>query len=200
MKPKPSAQKSPGERVVQDIRRTTIAFFLSRLLPTDLQLRQFPGTSIFAAWERARPVSTFVGSFQRGGFYFLHSMSTHNPALLKADGRLERLRGPLAYHVGGDGKLVPETPYLRARLKDQMKFADRELGRVVAGLRSSGLWNETTFVVVADHGSCWTRPCNRAFPELTTLVEPSLLRVPLIVHSPSVRPAIDARPVSLEDL
>lgn len=179
---------------------TAMRFFASRLIPADVQMRLLPSTSIFAAWESARPASQFATRFEDGTLYFLHSMATHNPALIEADGTLNPLRGRLPYDLDKRGRLIPRSGLISQRLVAQMRYADRELGKIVGELKANGLWERTTFVVLADHGSCWTATCNRAYPDLTTKVEPSLLSVPLFIRSPGISARIDDRPVSLIDL
>jgi arylsulfatase A-like enzyme len=78
----------------------------------------------------------------------------------------------------------------RSRYEAIVRYTDREIGRLVAGLKQAGLWEKTLFVVTADHGEEFLDHGHRFHG--TSLYE-EVVHVPLLVRVPGVRPrAIDA--------
>jgi arylsulfatase A-like enzyme len=77
---------------------------------------------------------------------------------------------------------APEVERLRAIYDSAISYQDQQLGRVVAQLQDWGIWDQTLFVVTADHGEEMfeDRRCGHGGS-----LRDSLIRVPLIVHDPS---------------
>jgi len=74
--------------------------------------------------------------------------------------------------------------HLKALYEGQVRFADRELGRLFAGLRDHGRWDRSVVIATADHGE-------ELFDHghvIHHLLEPALeelLRIPLLLRLPS---------------
>lgn len=89
--------------------------------------------------------------------------------------------------LGARGGLKPHSPearYIRGTYLGEVAFADRQVGRLVAGLKRAGLWERCTFVVAADHGEeMWE---HAGFEHGHTLYG-ELVRIPLLIHAPGVR-------------
>ncbi|MGB0119406.1 MAG: sulfatase-like hydrolase/transferase [Solirubrobacterales bacterium] len=77
-------------------------------------------------------------------------------------------------------------PYLTDRARQahllETGFADHLLGRVIARLKQDRRWNESMFVVVADHGGAMTVDRNRREAEPDTIGE--IATVPLFIKAP----------------
>lgn len=78
-----------------------------------------------------------------------------------------------------------------------IRFVDREIGRLVDSLRESGMWEDCALVVSADHGE--------EFGEHGGLfhhnkLHRELLQVPLLLRGPGLEPRRVAAPVSTVDL
>ncbi len=88
---------------------------------------------------------------------------------------------------------------LKNRLGDyaaEVAFADAQLGRLLAGLRARGRFDDAAIVVAADHGESLTEH-QQMISHQFDLYEP-VLRVPLLVRPPGGRaewPAVVDRPV-----
>lgn len=105
---------------------------------------------------------------------------------------------PHAPYVGHE----PETATAsdRARYASELRLVDRELGRLIDGLRAEGIWDDAIVVLHADHGEEFREHGGQY--HATTLYEEQV-RVPLIVRlPPRAGAAAGARhtPVSLLDL
>lgn len=79
----------------------------------------------------------------------------------------------------------------------QVTHADERIGDLIAELKARGRWDRTLFVVVADHGE---ELGEHGGLEHGHTVYDELLRVPLMIAGPGVRPGRIEAPVSLLDL
>src|SRR5258706_800185 len=77
---------------------------------------------------------------------------------------------------------APEIDRLRAIYDSAISYQDQLVGQVVARLKAWGVWDQTLFVVTADHGDEFfeDRRCGHGGS-----LRDSLVRVPLLVHDPS---------------
>ncbi len=141
----------------------------------------------------------------RPGFYFLHTYQVHAPYLPPEDDleRLcaahggsvlpERLRRifalPLEQRLPkGHGMLLADAQdlsetdveCLRALYRETVEVADRELGRILDGLRERGRLERTLVVVTSDHGEEFGE--HGGFQHESVFEE--ILHVPLIVRFP----------------
>jgi arylsulfatase A-like enzyme len=109
-------------------------------------------------------------------------------------GPFRTLTGPQIQKLIAD-KWMPEVEgrdYLRGEYDAEILFMDREVGRLVDGLRALGLYDRTMLVIVADHGEeFWD---HGGFEHGHTMYE-ELIRVALIVKLPArYEPARSAVP------
>ena len=72
-----------------------------------------------------------------------------------------------------------------SRYEGQLGYVDHYLGRIFAGLKEMGLWEQTLVVIFADHG---TEIWEHAFIEKKCNLYNEILHVPLIMHLPGVIP------------
>jgi len=82
----------------------------------------------------------------------------------------------------------------------EIAFADQQLGRFIAHLRAHGLWDESTFVLLADHGEEFLD--HGGWLHERDLYE-ELVHVPLLVKPPAsseIAPTRISTPVSLIDV
>ena len=87
-----------------------------------------------------------------------------------------------------------DIAYMRGLYQGEVAFVDRAVGRLVDGLEELGLWDRTSFVLLADHGEeFWD---HGGFEHGHTLYD-ELIRVPLLLRLPPARRlgglAIDAQ-------
>ena len=82
----------------------------------------------------------------------------------------------------------------------QMEIADRAIGRFLAKLKDSGLYEDSLIVLISDHGEMNGR---RALVDKGVFLHPDVLRVPMVIKaprkSPPAKPVVDS-PVSLLDI
>jgi arylsulfatase len=97
----------------------------------------------------------------RDYFLYLHVMDTHFPHFFESDARA--FFGPEAYTGGAFSPegltLDPNRPataedrkYLNALYDGGLRYADREVGRLIAALKKWGTLDQTLIVVTSDHG------------------------------------------------
>jgi arylsulfatase A-like enzyme len=90
----------------------------------------------------------------------------------------------------GDRPTQGSLDYIRGVYLGEVGFVDQQIGRLVAGLRESGLWDDTLLVITSDHGEeFWD---HGGFEHGHTLYD-ELIRIPLVVKLPASLPP--ARPV-----
>ncbi len=114
---------------------------------------------------------------------FLHVLLPHGPWLHFPNGRGSAVRAATA--PGRDGELwwderLAEQAWQRHLL--QLGYTDLELGRLIAKLEKTGLWNDALVVVTADHGISFRAGDKRRAPTETNLAE--LGFIPLFVKLP----------------
>ncbi|WP_247729038.1 sulfatase [Halovivax limisalsi] len=104
-------------------------------------------------------------------FMYVHLMDPHLPFYVPADHRTDAVRPPgcddyaderryLASLMDdlwairtGDRRLSPdEVTYLRTRYADEVRYADRAVGRLLDSLNERGLSDRTVVVLTGDHG------------------------------------------------
>jgi arylsulfatase len=128
---------------------------------------------------------------------YLHVMDSHFPHLFEEDARAffgrDRYEGD-AFAPSGQPKdpnreLGPaDRAYLDALYDGGLRYADRQIGRLVRALEKRGRLDETLIVVTSDHGEfLLDRPGH--FGHGAPWYEPAA-RIPLIVHYPQkIKPA-----------
>jgi hypothetical protein len=102
------------------------------------------------------------------------------------------------YVLSADGQVVPTENYgfwqfanaagTLERYRQQLQYVDRQFGAFRDGLKASGTWDTSVVVVTSDHGTCWTATCMGRLN--VTEVEPSLVRIPMMIRAPSLSPRI----------
>jgi len=114
---------------------------------------------------------------------FLHVLLPHGPWLHFPNGRGSAVKSAPA--PGRDGELwwdesLAEQAWQRHLL--QLGYTDLELGRFIAKLEKTGLWDKALVVVTADHGISFREGDRRRMPTETNLAE--LAFTPLFVKLP----------------
>jgi len=88
----------------------------------------------------------------------------------------------------GCAKIPPpaDVERLRAIYDSAISYHDQQLGRLIAQLKSWGIWDDTLLIVTADHGEEMFEDgrCGHG-----ASLRDSLLRVPLLIHDPTRFPA-----------
>ncbi len=137
---------------------------------------------------RVRDFNRFVASFRKPGggpptLYFIHVLLPHTPWLYLPDGRARAVTTPNAPGRNGElwlnGQLAVQA-WQRHLL--QAGFTDRLLGKFLARLHRTGLWDKALVVVTADHGVSFRGGDLRRHPTRTNLAE--LAFTPLFVRLP----------------
>jgi Sulfatase len=142
---------------------------------------------------RAERFERFISSItasRRPTLWMKHALLPHGPWVYLPSGERSRPEGP---ELLPGMQTIPGfyDDYLRHHNEQrqllQLGFVDRMLGRVVARLKSQGMYDDTLIVVTADHGFAWKVGVQtRRSVDLSNVDE--LGPVPLIVKPPG-RPA-----------
>jgi len=110
---------------------------------------------------RAERFGRFISSIRassRPTFWMKHALLPHGPWVYMPSGHRSRPEGP-EFLPGM--QTIPGfyddylTRHNEQRYLLQLGFVDRLLGRLVARLKSEGMYDETAIVVTADHGFAW---------------------------------------------
>ena len=119
----------------------------------------------------------------------IHVVLPHGPWRYLPSGQKykggDSLAGAVAGKWGGSERLV-DRAYGRHLL--QVGFVDRLLGKIVARLRATGLWNRSLFIVTADHGVSFRPGAEERKVETRNLAD--IAFVPLFVKKPFQRGSV----------
>jgi hypothetical protein len=107
-------------------------------------------------------------------FLYMHWLDAHDP-----------------YDAAGTEGSTFER-YLR-----EVELADRSLGKLIEGLRASRLWDRAVVIISADHGEALG---DHGIPHHGGSIYESLVRVPLLIRVPGVRPRRVDAPVTTLDI
>jgi arylsulfatase A-like enzyme len=145
-------------------------------------------------------------------FLFLNMMDAHTPMVAPPAYRHAfGVRDDGFYWVRGYPDLVKEINSGARPITDQehanlvasydaaIAYLDAELGRLLTGLETQGLLDDSIIVITSDHGELFGR--SGAVGHDGVGIVPGLFHVPLLIHFPGRREAHDdPRPVSGIDL
>ncbi len=174
-----------GYRIVTSEEATAIC--PRRYCPTERKRR--PAIIPNLKGGRAERFGRFIRSIRassRPTFWMKHALLPHGPWVYMPSGHRSRPEGP---ELLPGMQTIPGfyddylTRHNEQRYLLQLGFVDRLLGRLVARLKSQGMYDDTAIVVTADHGFAWQVgvPTRRS-------VNPSNVEelgpVPLFVKSP----------------
>ncbi|HEX6584210.1 MAG TPA: sulfatase-like hydrolase/transferase [Thermoleophilaceae bacterium] len=146
-----------GYRIVTSEEATAIC--PRRYCPTELQRR--PAIIPNLKGGRAERFGRFIRSIRATGrptFWMKHALLPHGPWVYMPSGHRSRPEGP-EFLPGM--QTIPGfyddylTRHNEQRYLLQLGFVDRLLGRLVARLKSQGMYDDTAIVVTADHGFAW---------------------------------------------
>jgi hypothetical protein len=139
---------------------------------------------------RAKRFEDFIRTIKAGGrptLWMKHALLPHGPWVYLPSGR--RTPRPRGRELLPGMQTIPGfyDNYLRHHNEQrqvlQLGFADRLLGRLVARLKSQGMYDDTLIVVTADHGYAWKVGVEtRRSVDISNVDE--LGPVPLIVKRP----------------
>ncbi|MDQ3812521.1 MAG: sulfatase-like hydrolase/transferase, partial [Armatimonadota bacterium] len=93
---------------------------------------------------------------------------------------------------------VPDDyAYVVAQYDGEISYVDAQIGRIVAYLKSCGLWDNTILILMSDHGECFGE--GDVYFDHHGLYD-AVLRVALICRTPGIAPARYAAMISTEDI
>ena len=161
-------------------------------LGASLARKLFPRT--FAMWPTSADLTHLALEWARAHqhepfFLWLHYLDPHLPYEPPADlvDRLPRGRLGPGFDAIEDiriGRLVPtreEKAWIAALYAGEVRLVDREIGRLIEGLSTMGVYDQALVVLTSDHGEeLWE---HRGFEHGHSLHR-EVLDVPLLVHLP----------------
>jgi arylsulfatase A-like enzyme len=133
----------------------------------------------------------------RSSFYFIHLFDAHldyNPPEEYATRHVGTRRNPplpvdqqdvLDMGTGADGYGPPsleDRQYLRGLYDAEIDFMDDQIGRFIEALKSLGLYDDTTIVIVSDHGEEFWE--HGGFQHGHSLYD-ELVHIPLVIKLPA---------------
>ncbi len=114
--------------------------------------------------------------------WYWHCTFPHPPFAHAADGTLDARPG------WGFPRGREDHPEIWEKYQAQMMLADRLLGRVIARLKTEGLYDRSILVVTSDHGiRTWGSREPEGYPRMLSNLTP---RVPLLIRAPSIVPKV----------
>ncbi len=146
---------------------------------------------------QAERVDDFVEAIEVGenSALLLHVMLPHVPWVYLPDGRIMNGNSATAELLGEENDVKGQLQ----RMMLQAEFLDSQIGRVIRTMKQAGIWEQSLFIAVADHGATMQAglPRRQATPENVGWVLP----VPLFIKYPGQpRGKTAKRPVSSSNL
>lgn len=147
-----------------------------------------------------------AGASGQQAFVFVHLMDPHLPFYVPEEARTEDIRPPRCesweeevawmselmddiWAIRNGQRMLdePELAYLQARYRDELRLADRAVGRMLAGLEELGLAEDTLVALTADHGEhLGERVKGRTMLDHQASLRLPVLHVPLVLRHPGV--------------
>ncbi|MBI2704158.1 MAG: sulfatase-like hydrolase/transferase [Actinobacteria bacterium] len=149
--------------------------------------------------------AAFVNSLRLGGdatLHFAHFLLPHLPWELTPNGRVCGDGRP-QFPIGADqwtGQWTSSygASSARARHLQQLQYTDAQLGKMIAELKATGLWDRAAIVIAGDHGVSFRQGQLRAFTEENWQ---DLLYVPVFMRGPGLTPGtVDDRNATSMDI
>ena len=138
--------------------------------------------------HRDQPTFLFLGTVDTHGPWIARKpwIDIYSPGPYNGPFKLYGTAKELGFRPGRMGcSIIPPKPdieRLRAIYDSAVSYHDQQLGRLVAQLKSWGIWDQTMLIVTADHGE-------ELFEDTRCghggSLRDTLLRVPLLVHDPA---------------
>ncbi|HEV8409440.1 MAG TPA: sulfatase-like hydrolase/transferase, partial [Gemmatimonadaceae bacterium] len=130
-------------------------------------------------------------------FAYINLQSSHNPYLLARPFAPRFGTGHVSFPVLFDVYPADSAGAVRDLYDNSLAYADVQLGRLFDALKQNGRWNSTIVVVLGDHGEAFYE---HGFGAHASELFSEVTHVPLIVHVPARRAAIDSLPASSIDV
>lgn len=131
----------------------------------------------------AKFISTLPATGQSFDFVHVekpHYPWTHYPSGLKYSDGTEDFRNFITETDWLGDRYVTDRAHQAHLL--EVGFTDNLLGRIINAIKKRGRWDDTLFVVTADHGAAWTKDSNRREVEEKTMGQIGM--VPLFIKAP----------------
>jgi arylsulfatase A-like enzyme len=131
-----------------------------------------------------RFIDGISGADRQPTLYLLHSLVTHVPHLMLPSGQTSSTRSHIptpAPSVGLDDEWAIAQQHQRHLL--QVEFVDTLVGRLVARLKSEGLYDRALVILTADHGVAYAPA--EPMRSITDANAAEVMRIPLLVKFPS---------------
>ena len=167
------------------------------------QLRRYPAANVLVdaacSWLKERSGQPF--------FLWIHLMDPHHPYYPPIDALrlldISHITPKRAQFLNSFWNREDVSPQRLERYRKEVlalydagvRWVDQQLLRLVDTLKAEQQWNDTIFVVTADHGEEFLEHGNR-YHSPTGLAE-QLIHVPLIIHAPGLAARIVPGPFSL---
>ncbi len=144
--------------------------------------------------DRAAQFDHFIRCLESGekpALYFLHIALPHAPWLFTPSGKLMAFDDGFRMDpmIGASGELAEDwindefvVTQQFQRYLWQIRYVDRQIGRVLDKLHETGLYDESLIIITGDHGAAFRPNASRRAPEPRNLAD--ILWVPLFIKRP----------------
>ena len=178
------------------------AWFLARVLGKFIEefgpdflvnsyLPQLTGMRLLSEHDFLKNIAS---DLRNGTFYFIHLMTSHEPYVFDRTGR---------FHYSRHNRMAmgSDFPATLANYREQLRYLDTVMGEFLEKLKRYPHGRQPVVAVISDHGNCWTADCpGRINPRLIRTIEPSLVRIPVMLFGSGIAPRIDDDDFQLVDL
>jgi arylsulfatase A-like enzyme len=80
---------------------------------------------------------------------------------------------------------------------DSLAYVDAQIGRLFQYLKDRGLWENTLIVLTSDHGQAFYE---HGFASHASAIYNEVMRVPVVIRAPQMKPSLDSRPIQHVDI
>jgi arylsulfatase A-like enzyme len=144
--------------------------------------------SAFLAWVDAAPARPFAA--------YLNFQATHYPYVVPPGEPEPFAPSAIDFPTTFLSYPLDKIPVMENRFHNALAYVDRQFGRLIDGLATSGVLENTVFVVVSDHGEAFYE---HGIPTHGTTLHEEQLRTAMFIRVPGLAPRTVEAPVSVLD-
>ncbi len=133
----------------------------------------------------------WIDSLEAGPFFIsLNLQNSHLPYPIPRD--FPRRFGPAKLDFTIRFGLFPKekAELVKDVYADSLAYVDSQIGRLFQHLKSKGIWENTLIVLTGDHGQAFYE---HGFASHGSAIFDEVMRVPLIIRGPALKPGVETR-------
>jgi arylsulfatase len=139
----------------------------------------------------------WIARQQRPFFMYMNFQSSHIPYVVPDDHPVQFGPRELDFSIRLGRFPREKVDIAKRRYWDSLNYVDRQLGKLVAGLKQHGKWDSTLLIVTGDTGQAFYE---HGFCAHANQLYDEVMKVPLVVRYPQVQHAVSGMPLQHVDV